>query len=170
MKRSYKVFALSAAAATLLCAPSLHTKRARVRSKRPPARSRQRNRAATSALRFPAVPPLTNTPPAVTGVVVKSTETGAVKTIPVDGVFVAIGHSPASAVFADQLKMKQGGYIWTAADSTATSIEGVYAAGDIVMALDQISVAMGHAAVAATAMHNDLRNRDGQTTAAKGGH
>lgn len=43
------------------------------------------------------------------------------------------------------------------------SMEGVYAAGDIVMALDQISVAMGHAAVAATAMHNDLRNRDGQT-------
>lgn len=70
-------------------------------------------------------------PPSVTGVIVKSTETGAVKTIPVEGVFVAIGHSPASAVFADQLKMKQGGYIWTAADSTATSIEGVYAAGDV---------------------------------------
>ena len=58
------------------------------------------------------------TPPSVTGVIVKSTETGAVKTIPVDGVFVAIGHSPASAVFADQLKMKQGGYIWTAAHET----------------------------------------------------
>ncbi len=71
------------------------------------------------------------TPPSVTGVIVKSTETGAVKTIPVDGVFVAIGHSPASAVFADQLKMKQGGYIWTAPDSTATTIEGVYAAGDV---------------------------------------
>lgn len=70
-------------------------------------------------------------PPSVTGVIVKSTETGAVKTIPVEGVFVAIGHSPASAVFAEQLKMKQGGYIWTAADSTATSIEGVYAAGDV---------------------------------------
>lgn len=71
------------------------------------------------------------TPPSVTGVIVKSTETGVVKTIPVEGVFVAIGHSPASAVFADQLNMKQGGYIWTAADSTATSIEGVYAAGDV---------------------------------------
>ena len=71
------------------------------------------------------------TPPSVTGVIVKSTETGAVKTIPVEGVFVAIGHSPASAVFADQLKMKPGGYIWTAPDSTATSIEGVYAAGDV---------------------------------------
>lgn len=47
------------------------------------------------------------------------------------------------------------------------SLAGVYAAGDIVMALDQISVAMGHAAVAATAMHNDLRERDGQTADAK---
>lgn len=44
------------------------------------------------------------------------------------------------------------------------SIAGVYAAGDIVMSLDQISVAMGHAAIAATALHNDLRNRDGKGT------
>ena len=42
-------------------------------------------------------------------------------------------------------------------------LKGLYAAGDIVAALDQISVAMGHAAVAATAIHNDLRDRDGQT-------
>jgi thioredoxin reductase (NADPH) len=41
-----------------------------------------------------------------------------------------------------------------------TSLEGVYAAGDIVMALDQISVAMGHAAIAATTLHNDLRAQD----------
>lgn len=46
-----------------------------------------------------------------------------------------------------------------------TSVVGVYAAGDIVMSLDQISVAMGHAAVAATALHNDLRNRDGEGNA-----
>lgn len=44
-----------------------------------------------------------------------------------------------------------------------TSIAGVYAAGDIVFGLDQISVAMGHAAIAATAIHNDLRQRDGLT-------
>lgn len=43
-----------------------------------------------------------------------------------------------------------------------TSLAGVYAAGDIVMALDQISVSMGHAAIAATTLHNDLRDRDGQ--------
>ncbi|CAH0355162.1 MULTISPECIES: NAD(P)/FAD-dependent oxidoreductase [unclassified Sphingobium] len=42
-----------------------------------------------------------------------------------------------------------------------TSVAGVYAAGDIVMSLDQISVAMGHAAIAATALHNDLRDHDG---------
>ena len=61
----------------------------------------------------------------------KDTKTGALTTVPTDGVFVAIGHSPSSAVFADQLRMKPGGYIWTAPDSTATSVEGVYAAGDV---------------------------------------
>jgi thioredoxin reductase (NADPH) len=44
-------------------------------------------------------------------------------------------------------------------------LRGLYAAGDVVSALDQISVAMGHAAIAATAMHNDLRERDGETSA-----
>jgi thioredoxin reductase (NADPH) len=63
--------------------------------------------------------------------VLKDTKTGALTTVPTDGVFVAIGHSPSSAVFADQLRMKPGGYIWTAPDSTATSVEGVYAAGDV---------------------------------------
>ena len=70
-------------------------------------------------------------PGALTHVVLKDTKTGALTTVPTDGVFVAIGHSPSSAVFADQLRMKPGGYIWTAPDSTATSVEGVYAAGDV---------------------------------------
>lgn len=43
-----------------------------------------------------------------------------------------------------------------------TSVAGIYAAGDIVMSLDQLSVAMGHAAIAATTLHNDLRQRDGK--------
>lgn len=43
-----------------------------------------------------------------------------------------------------------------------TSRKGIYAAGDIVYALDQISVAMGHAAIAATTLHNDLRTREGR--------
>ena len=73
----------------------------------------------------------TEAPLGVTHVRLRDTQNGTLSDIPCDGVFVAIGHSPASAVFAGQLKMKQGGYIWTAADSTATSIEGVYAAGDV---------------------------------------
>lgn len=73
----------------------------------------------------------TDKPKSVTHVVLKDIKTGASSTVQTDGVFVAIGHSPASAVFADQLRMKPGGYIWTAPDSTATSVEGVYAAGDV---------------------------------------
>jgi len=71
------------------------------------------------------------TPVSVTGADIKDTISGNVTRVEADGVFVAIGHSPASSIFSSQLKMKQGGYIWTAPDSTATSIEGVYAAGDV---------------------------------------
>lgn len=73
----------------------------------------------------------TQNPPSVTHVMLKNTETGAITKFDTHGVFVAIGHSPSSSVFAEQLKMKPGGYIWTAPDSTKTSIEGVYAAGDV---------------------------------------
>ena len=48
-----------------------------------------------------------------------------------DGVFIAIGHAPATELFKGQLDMTKGGYLITAPDSTATSIEGVYAAGDV---------------------------------------
>jgi thioredoxin reductase (NADPH) len=71
------------------------------------------------------------TPVSVTGADIQDTISGNVTRVEADGVFVAIGHSPASSIFSSQLKMKQGGYIWTAPDSTATSIEGVYAAGDV---------------------------------------
>jgi thioredoxin reductase (NADPH) len=70
-------------------------------------------------------------PPSVTGVDLIDTQTGAKSKLATDGVFVAIGHSPASSLFEGQLTMKQGGYIWTAGDSTATSADGVFAAGDV---------------------------------------
>ena len=70
-------------------------------------------------------------PPSVTGVDLIDTKTGEKSKLATDGVFVAIGHSPASSLFEGQLTMKHGGYIWTAADSSATSVEGVFAAGDV---------------------------------------
>ncbi|HYG85033.1 MAG TPA: thioredoxin-disulfide reductase [Azospirillum sp.] len=73
---------------------------------------------------------LTN-PRAVTGVRVRNVKSGAETTIPVEGVFVAIGHVPATEVFKGKVAMDEAGYILTAPDSTATNIPGVYAAGDV---------------------------------------
>lgn len=70
-------------------------------------------------------------PAAVTGVRLKNVHTGAVTEKATDGVFVAIGHAPAVSLFEGKLKQKPGGYLWTAPDSTATSMPGVFAAGDV---------------------------------------
>ena len=70
-------------------------------------------------------------PPAVTGARLKNLRTGALTELAVDGIFIAIGHAPAVSLFTDQLRMKPNGYLWTAPDSTATSVPGVYAAGDV---------------------------------------
>ncbi|WP_350335012.1 thioredoxin-disulfide reductase [Coralliovum pocilloporae] len=70
-------------------------------------------------------------PPAVTGVRLKNTQTGELTEMPIDGIFIAIGHAPETSLVKDQLKLKDSGYIWTAPDSTETSIPGVFAAGDV---------------------------------------
>ena len=70
-------------------------------------------------------------PLGVTGVRVKNVKTGEVSEFPTHGVFIAIGHSPATALFNGKVKMDGEGYIITAPDSTATDIPGVYAAGDV---------------------------------------
>ncbi|PWR18519.1 thioredoxin-disulfide reductase [Zavarzinia aquatilis] len=70
-------------------------------------------------------------PPGVTGVRLKNLETGAVSELPTDGFFVAIGHAPATELFKGKLPMDDAGYLLTAPDSTATSIPGVFAAGDV---------------------------------------
>jgi len=67
----------------------------------------------------------------VTGVEVQNVKTQEKKTLPVDGFFVAIGHTPNTQIFTGQLDMDDQGYIKTAADSTKTSVEGVFAAGDV---------------------------------------
>ena len=76
----------------------------------------------------PAKPPM---PPSVTGAKLRDTKTGETRDVVTDGVFVAIGHAPAVELFKDSLKLKDNGYLWTAPDSTATNIEGVFAAGDV---------------------------------------
>lgn len=67
----------------------------------------------------------------VTGLKLKNLKTNAMSELKVDGVFVAIGHDPATSVFKGQVDMDEGGYIVTAPDSTATNVPGVFAAGDV---------------------------------------
>jgi thioredoxin reductase (NADPH) len=67
----------------------------------------------------------------VNRVKLKNVKTGALTEHTIDGVFIAIGHSPASELFVGQLQMKPSGYIVTAGHSTATSVPGVFAAGDV---------------------------------------
>jgi len=70
-------------------------------------------------------------PRGVTGVRLRNTVTGTERTLDVDGLFIAIGHSPATDLFKGQLEMDETGYIKTAPDSTHTSVAGVFAAGDV---------------------------------------
>ncbi len=67
----------------------------------------------------------------VTGARIKNVKTGETKDHPIHGVFIAIGHTPNTAMFKGQLKTDDEGYLITKADSTATDIEGVFAAGDV---------------------------------------
>jgi thioredoxin reductase (NADPH) len=67
----------------------------------------------------------------VTHARLKNLKTGAVSERPVDGIFVAIGHSPATDLVIGQVEMKPSGYIKTAPHSTATSVPGLFAAGDV---------------------------------------
>jgi len=67
----------------------------------------------------------------VSGIVVKSTTTDEVTELPVSGLFVAIGHEPNSALLKGQLELEANGYVRTMADSSKTSVDGVFACGDV---------------------------------------
>ena len=67
----------------------------------------------------------------LTGVVLKDTKSGKTRKMDCDGVFIAIGHNPNSDIFCDQLELDDKGYIKTQANSTCTSVPGVFASGDI---------------------------------------
>ena len=70
-------------------------------------------------------------PPRVTEVRIKNVKSGEESGIPVEGVFIAIGHDPNTEWFKGQIEMDADGYIVTAPDSTITNIAGVFAAGDV---------------------------------------
>jgi thioredoxin reductase (NADPH) len=73
----------------------------------------------------------TDNPRGVTHARLRNVKTGATEDMAVDGIFIAIGHKPATELFDGQLPFKQGGYLITEPRSTATAIEGVFAAGDV---------------------------------------
>ncbi|WP_127753684.1 thioredoxin-disulfide reductase [Devosia sp. 1566] len=70
-------------------------------------------------------------PPSVNAVTLRDLKTGRTYSQPIDGVFVAIGHSPATSIFAGKLDMKPGGYLQVQPGTTQTNIPGVFAAGDV---------------------------------------
>jgi thioredoxin reductase (NADPH) len=70
-------------------------------------------------------------PPSVEAIRIRNVAFGGSRTIPVEGLFIAIGHSPATELFRGQLDMDAEGYLITAPDSTRTSVAGVFAAGDV---------------------------------------
>ena len=73
----------------------------------------------------------TTSPKSVTGIKLRNLKTGKSSERSADGIFVAIGHAPATQLFKGQLEMNPAGYLTTAPDSTITSIPGVFAAGDV---------------------------------------
>lgn len=73
----------------------------------------------------------TDNPTGVTHLCLKNIKTEAISKLPVQGVFVAIGHTPSTGIFKNKINMDKDGYIVTNPDSTATNIPGVFAAGDV---------------------------------------
>jgi thioredoxin reductase (NADPH) len=107
-------------------------------------------------------------PMKVNRVRIRNVKTGAVSERAVDGVFIAIGHQPASELFAGQLQMKPSGYIVTAGHSTTTSVPGVFAAGDVTDDIYRQAVtAAGQGCMAALEAEKFLAAHEHQRAAAE---
>lgn len=97
----------------------------------------------------------------VTAAKLKNVKTGDITELAVDGIFIAIGHAPATTLFKDKLEMKPNNYIITKPDSTATSVDGVYAAGDVTDEIYRQAVtAAGMGCMAALEVEKFLAERE----------
>ena len=98
----------------------------------------------------------------LTGVRVRNVESDEFTDIPADGLFVAIGHDPTTKLFLDQLDHDEAGYLLTQPGSTATNVEGVFAAGDVVdHVYRQAITAAGMGSMAALDAERWLAAREG---------
>ncbi|HEX9466309.1 MAG TPA: thioredoxin-disulfide reductase [Alphaproteobacteria bacterium] len=106
-------------------------------------------------------------PPAVTGLKVKDATSGARSEVDIEGLFVAIGHTPATELFKGILDLDRDGYIVTKPDSTATNIPGVFAAGDVKdKVFRQAVTAAGMGCMAALEAERFLAHQEAATSAA----
>ncbi len=104
----------------------------------------------------------TDEPLGVTGLRAKNVKTGAITEVPAKGVFIAIGHAPASELVKDKLDTHMGGYVVTAPDSTATSVPGIFAAGDLTdWKFRQAVTSAGMGCMAALEAEHWLAEREG---------
>ncbi len=107
-------------------------------------------------------------PPGVTGARIRNLKTDATTDLDVHGIFIAIGHDPNTGIFKGQLDIDDEGYILTKPDSTATSVAGVYAAGDVQDKIFQQAVtAAGTGCMAALEAEEYLASQESVSAAAE---